>query len=167
MTAPAELGRIAAPPRTLATPMGLADFTSPGLGLVIEETGLTTRLGRRTSVSALEALQSGARNPAVVLVDVGIAALAVGLVSTSAWSAVAGAGAFLIAGLLFGIWKQRTPVAAQGVLWYGIALAPSLLALYLDLLVQRGGDEAWQATLVVGGALLVVHVALWLGLSMA
>jgi exopolysaccharide biosynthesis polyprenyl glycosylphosphotransferase len=86
----------------------------------------------------------------------------------AAGSVLAGLLAYLAAGMLFGQWKYRSTLEAQGLLWY---LKPAALASVSSALaaLAAGASPARSTVVAVAGVatLGVVHLVLWLALGQA
>ncbi|HWE55702.1 MAG TPA: sugar transferase [Acidimicrobiales bacterium] len=100
-----------------------------------------------------DACQRSMRQPVPVLTDVAVATAVVSAV-TSGPAAVVAALALLGAGLLFGVWKRRTPVQAQGVGWYLRRTAPAAVVAGAAVYFYPGTSDG--ATLVSALGILVV-----------
>ncbi|MBV9666392.1 MAG: exopolysaccharide biosynthesis polyprenyl glycosylphosphotransferase [Actinobacteria bacterium] len=123
--------------------------------------------------SALWRLREKAQGSALHPVTLALDAVLIAVVLTAMRSPAAltiGALSLIPFGLVSGLYRRRTCIETQGVLWYVRALAvPVALAAGFAAIVPAGGDrvDALQAIGVAAGVLLFVRIGLWLDVSAA
>ena len=125
--------------------------------------------GQNTLWRLRERAQGSALHPVTLALD--MALIAVVLTAMRSPAAVTlGALALVPLGLVSGLYRRRTCIETQGVLWYVRALAlPVALTAGFAAVAAPGGDrvDALQALGVAAGVLLLVRIALWLDVSAA
>lgn len=116
-----------------------------------------------------DSCQRSLRRPLPVAVDVGIGAVVTGALTASARAALTSAVALLLGGMLFGVWKRRSSVQAQGVAWYLLRIIPSvtLASVAAWPWPQVGDRAAVAAGAATFAALAGLKSLLWLMVATA
>lgn len=110
-----------------------------------------------------EECQRSLRRPLPVAADVAVAAVVTLTMSGSVRAASVLAAAMLAGGLALGIWKGRSGVQAQGVVWYARRVAPTAvlcaaaLAAAGGMTLRHGAGDA----LAAGSVLVLLHGLVW------
>jgi exopolysaccharide biosynthesis polyprenyl glycosylphosphotransferase len=156
---------------------GLAPTAAAMAGLELElELVAADRCANRTAATHPRWLQACAtwhqaeRHAAAIALDAIVALLVAAAVTGSIELASKTAAAFVVLGLVFGVWKRRTTLETQGVGWYARHLGPALLAAgaCVRALSTYPPDRAIATALVgVFVALCSVRAVLWQALGAA
>lgn len=120
-------------------------------------------------LSAVDAYQRAPRRPLAIGVELATAAVCIMAAGVGVRGAGAGAAAFLVSGLLFGLWKYRSTVEAQGLSWYLKPLVPCTVAVgaAVGALPSVSVGSATDVGIVLFGVFLAVHTCLWLAVGTA
>lgn len=151
---------------------GYAGVTQSEIRSTTAPTGPGLRAARRAPAGrgaprrwrAAESCQQSLRRPLPVASDVAVATVAASAAAPSLRAAPVMAVALLVTGLVFGVWKHRSTVQAQGVSWYlrRVAVPVTVSAAALSLYPGLSGRSATVAGAAAYLALTVTKMAQWL-----
>lgn len=109
------------------------------------------------------------RRPVPIALDLVAAAVVVWALSSSVTEAAVAGLTFLVAGMLFGVWKQRSSVQAQGLGWYLRRVGPAVaVAAAMTVAVAGSSDRtALLAAVELVLVLTLLKLVVWFVVSAA
>jgi lipopolysaccharide/colanic/teichoic acid biosynthesis glycosyltransferase len=142
----------------------LAPIAAGRQAMLLPTAGVLEDTATPSWLYAVDAYHRALRRPLPIALDTLIAGLIVSAGTARAEAVLAGLGAFVVGGLLFGLWKSRSTVEAQGAMWYVKSLIPSMLAMggVVGFFPGVTPTAAVQATISAFLLLIFVRVALWM-----
>jgi lipopolysaccharide/colanic/teichoic acid biosynthesis glycosyltransferase len=151
--------------RGLAAP----ELAPAGNGFARGETAIFDATPVRDAPPALlrwiDICQRSARHVLPAGVDLVVGTIAVLLVTKSVPASISVLGTFTVAALLLGLWKPRSSIEAQGILWYARPLVPCTIIVGAGILfADRSSTVTFVMTAEIGFfvALMAVRLGLWL-----